>query len=79
MILASLVFLLGQPCPAHAADRVPLIYCTDLYHPHDDFDDHIDLATVFAIPALDVKAMLLDKGDRQTKSPGASRCSKCLP
>ena len=28
------------------ARRVPLIYCTDLFHPHGDPDDHFDLATL---------------------------------
>lgn len=54
----------GQPA------RVPLIYSTDLFHPHDDPDDHLDLATVFALPEFDVRAVLLDQGERQSKSSG---------
>ncbi len=50
--------------------RVPLIYGTDLFHPHDDPDDHFDLATVFALPEFDVRAILLDLGDRQKERPG---------
>jgi len=50
--------------------RVPLIYGTDLFHPHDDPDDHFDLATVFAMPELDVRAILLDLGKRQAEKPG---------
>ena len=43
-----------------SAASVPVIYCTDLFHPHDDPDDHFDLATLFALPELEVKAILLD-------------------
>ncbi len=50
---------------------VPVIYCTDLFHPHDDADDHFDLATLFALPELEVKAILLDQGEKQLKRPGA--------
>ena len=50
--------------------RIPLIYSTDLFHPHDDPDDHFDLANVFAMPELDVKAILLDLGTKQKKKPG---------
>ena len=31
--------------------RIPLIYGTDLVPPHDDPDDHLDLATVCAMRA----------------------------
>jgi hypothetical protein len=47
-----------------------MIYGTDLFHPHDDPDDHFDLATVFAMPELDVRAILLDLGRRQREKPG---------
>jgi hypothetical protein len=54
-----------------SAASTPVIYCTDLFHPHDDPDDHFDLATLFALPELEVKAILLDQGDRQLKQPGS--------
>lgn len=56
--------------PPLAAPRIPLIYCTDLFHPHDDPDDHFDLATVFALPEFDVRCVILDQGDVQLKRPG---------
>lgn len=56
--------------PAAAAARVPVIYGSDLFHPHDDPDDHYDLATLFALPEFDIKAILLDLGDRQKQRPG---------
>jgi len=55
---------------ASAPSSIPLVYCTDLFHPHDDPDDHLDLATVFALPEFDIKAILLDQGDKQIRKPG---------
>lgn len=71
LILCVACFLL-QADPAHGAQdrRVPVIYGTDLFHPHDDPDDHFDLATLFALPELDVRAIILDQGDKQVKRPG---------
>jgi len=42
---------------------VPIVYVTDLYHPHDDPDDHVDLATLFAIPEFDIRAIVIDLGE----------------
>jgi Inosine-uridine preferring nucleoside hydrolase len=67
LLLALTVF---SGLPLGAAEPVPIVYCTDLYHPHIDADDHIDLATVFALPELDLKAILLDDGALQEKRPG---------
>jgi len=49
---------------------VPVIYCTDLFHPHDDPDDHFDLATLYAMPELDIKGVVLDQGRKQLERPG---------
>jgi hypothetical protein len=51
--------------------RVPVIYCTDLFHPHDDPDDHFDMACLYAIPEIDIKAIILDQGQKQKKNPGS--------
>jgi hypothetical protein len=59
--------------PGAAAEArlcVPVIYCTDLFHPHDDPDDHFDLATLFALPELDIKGIVLDQGRKQLERPG---------
>ena len=53
------------------ASTIPVIYTTDLFHPHDDPDDHFDLATIFAMPEVDLKGIVLDQGDKQLKRPGA--------
>src|SRR2546430_62807 len=68
-IVAGVVFQ-ALPSQTSAGERVPVVYSTDLFHPHDDFDDHVDLATLFALPELDVKAIILEKGDEQVKRPG---------
>ncbi|MFH1941359.1 MAG: nucleoside hydrolase [bacterium] len=52
------------------ARRVPVIYCTDLFHPHDDPDDHFDLASLFSLDELDIRGIVLDQGNKQKKSPG---------
>jgi Inosine-uridine preferring nucleoside hydrolase len=56
--------------PAEAAGGVPVIYCTDLFHPHVDPDDHFDLATLYAMPELDIKVIVLDQGRKQLERPG---------
>jgi len=53
-----------------AGRRVPIIYSSDLFHPHEDPDDHFDLATLFAIGEFDIRAILLDQGDKQAERPG---------
>jgi hypothetical protein len=56
--------------PAAAVAGVPVIYSTDLYHPHDDPDDHFDLATLFALPELDVKGIIIDMANIRQQLPG---------
>ena len=53
--------------------KVPLIHTTDLYHPPDDPDDHIDLATVFALDEFDLRAVVFDTSHPRLDShaPGA--------
>jgi hypothetical protein len=75
--LCCLLFALALGlCPASGADlrsakpSLPLIHCTDLFHPHGDPDDHFDLATLYGIPGLDLKAVILDQGRLQAKQPG---------
>lgn len=38
--------------------KIPFIHTTDLYSPPQDPDDHVDLATVFALPELDPAARI---------------------
>jgi hypothetical protein len=39
---------------------VPLIDVTDLYHPHQDVGDNFDILAAYALPELDLKAVILD-------------------
>jgi pyrimidine-specific ribonucleoside hydrolase len=43
-----------------ARSRIPLVHCTDLYHPPQDPDDHVDLATIAALPEFDLRGVILD-------------------
>ncbi|MFC1563555.1 nucleoside hydrolase [candidate division KSB1 bacterium] len=72
ILLFTAIFLLS--CMTNGNDdtgTVPLIYCTDLYHPHQDPDDHFDLAAIYAMREFKVEAIILDDGDRQEQTPGA--------
>ncbi|BDI32534.1 hypothetical protein CCAX7_45850 [Capsulimonas corticalis] len=39
---------------------VPIIDVTDLYHPHQDIGDTVDLIAAYALPQIDLKAVILD-------------------
>ncbi len=60
-----LLFILSLPALTPAA--IPVIYSTDLYHPHDDPDDHYDLACLYALPELDVKGVIIDMANIHEK------------
>ncbi|MEN9405037.1 MAG: hypothetical protein RL091_3740 [Verrucomicrobiota bacterium] len=40
--------------------RIPLVHLTDLYHPPQDPDDHLDLATIYGLPEYDLRGVVLD-------------------
>lgn len=40
--------------------RIPLVHVTDLYHPPQDPDDHVDLATIAGLEEYDLRAVVLD-------------------
>ena len=50
---------------------VPILYSTDLFHPHDDPDDHFDLMTLFSIPEFDIRAIVNDIGPQAKGRTGA--------
>jgi len=43
-----------------AGGRIPLVHLTDLYHPPQDPDDHLDLATIAGLPEYDLRGVVLD-------------------
>jgi hypothetical protein len=40
--------------------KLPIIDCTDLYHPHQDPGDNFDLVAAYALPEIDLRAVVLD-------------------
>ncbi len=61
---------LGPAVAVRAAGTVPIVYSTDLFHPHGDPDDHYDLATLFALDEFDIRGIILDVGERQKEQTG---------
>lgn len=52
--------LLASDTVTNVRIRVPLLHITDLYHPPQDPDDHVDLATIAALPEYDLRGVVLD-------------------
>lgn len=61
---------LGKYTMTIESSSIPIIYTTDLYHPHQDPDDHYDLATLFALPEFDIRAIVIDRGELGKDRPG---------
>jgi len=68
--LLSCSAILVALCAQAAAEKVSILHSTDLCHPHDDPDDHYDLACLFALTEFDVKGIVLDRGEHQAARPG---------
>jgi hypothetical protein len=49
----------------------PIIHLTDLYSPPEDPDDTLDLAALHALPALDIRAVVLDPTTRHLRPRNA--------
>lgn len=61
VLMAGAVFADTVPVTAPEEMRkIPFIYCSDIFHPAVDPDDHFDLAAVFRLKELDIKAVILD-------------------
>lgn len=72
LVTMSLILtIILEVSSAEAATKIPVLYSTDLHHPHMDPDDHFDLATLFSLPELDVRGIVLDCGSHQLKAPGS--------
>lgn len=46
--------------PATVRGKIPLVHTADLYHPPQDPDDHLDLATILGLPEYDLRGVVLD-------------------
>ena len=67
---AMLLLASAFAAAASAEPKIAIIHSTDLCHPHDDPDDHYDLACLFALGEFDVKGIILDLGEHQATRPG---------
>lgn len=73
-----------KPAPArtagpHATKRVPVIDTTDLYHPHQDVGDNIDLVAAYALPEVDLQAVVLDSTEQYRQPPEGPRDPGFIP
>ncbi|HAK97627.1 MAG TPA: hypothetical protein DCM87_22205 [Planctomycetes bacterium] len=72
----------GMRCEAQIAVAparpVPVLHITDLFHPHEDPDDHVDLACLFAMRDIDLRAVVLDNGARQKQCPGRAAVEQLM-
>ncbi|MBF0431009.1 MAG: nucleoside hydrolase [Fibrobacteria bacterium] len=69
---ADWLFSFSKQKPFALKNREPLIYCSDLWHPHDDPDDHFDIATTFGMSEFDIKVIILDNTTKsQEDYPGS--------
>jgi hypothetical protein len=78
VVLVWIGWLMATAVTSTAADdstRLSLIDVTDLYHPPQDVGDNFDILAAYALPELDLKAVILDCTEpfRQpvAKNPGA--------
>ena len=76
LLLGSLVLMLfifagdvvasgvrGDRDPSQGNRTIPIIDVTDLYHPHQDVGDNFDLVAAYALPEVDLRAVILDAHD----------------
>lgn len=70
-----LFFILVSGCTGSEKDMeersIPIIYFSDLFHPHDDPDDHFDLLALYSLKEFDIKAIILDQGEKQDQRSGS--------
>ena len=74
----TMATFLCLPALALGSGTVPLIYSSDLYHPHGDPDDHFDLMTLFALPEFDIRAIVVDMGEGGKGRPGIPALKQLL-
>ena len=64
MLLATgLLYSIQGNGQENKSRKVPVIVITDLYHPYQDPGDNLDLVMGFALPEIDLKAIILDITD----------------
>lgn len=64
----------GVDGAARRTRRVPVIDVTDLYHPHQDVGDSLDLIAAYALPEVDLRAVIFDATeDYRSPDPAGQR------
>lgn len=63
LTVAARIAAASPPAP----QRVPVIDVTDLYHPHQDVGDNFDLIAAYALPTVELRAVILDAHARFRK------------
>ena len=69
-----LILLLAMAGCSHEAGKdnnVGVVYSTDLFHPHGDMDDQVDLVALHGLDGIKVELIILDQGQAQIKRPGS--------
>lgn len=57
------IILISSISYGQSVKKKPLIVITDLYHPYNDPGDNMDLINAYALPDVDLKAVILDITD----------------
>ena len=81
ILIASCV-LLALSAPTGAAEpalRRPVIDTTDLYHPPQDPGDNFDLLAAYALPEVDLRAVILDVTEKYRRPPEGPRDPGFIP
>jgi len=60
LILSSTLVAAENSAPGPVRKPVSLIDVSDLYHPHQDVGDNFDILAAYAMPELDLRAVILD-------------------
>lgn len=71
IFLVSLLCGCSEIDPTQSSTPTPVIYITDLFHPHGDMDDQVDLAGLLSLDTVDVKAVILENTKAQESRPGS--------
>jgi hypothetical protein len=69
----------AEPGRAPTGPKVALIDTTDLYHPPQDPGDNFDLIAAYAIPEVDLKAVILDVTEKYRRPPEGPRDPGFIP
>jgi pyrimidine-specific ribonucleoside hydrolase len=79
-IFASETMALAADHPSDVPHRrVPVIDTTDLYHPHQDAGDNFDIIAPYAMPEIDLRAVVLDATEKYRQPPEGPRDPGFVP